>query len=194
MRLVSYTAPTVEPLPLSMIQAHLRVTETSEMALLNLYARSARQALERELGRQLMTATYDGYLDAFPSGKWIEVPMPPLVSVTSITYYDTADTAATVTATDYDVDVASEPGRIVLAYGKTWPTTALRPSNAVVVRFVAGYASEDLVPDPIKLALLHLTAHAYEHREPVLVGTIQQVLPATYWDLVVGYRVAWGIA
>jgi uncharacterized phiE125 gp8 family phage protein len=194
-RLVTYAAPALEPLELSTVQAHLRLTETSELGLLDLYAKAAREALERELGRQFISATYDGYLDAFPAGDTIELPMAPLVSVTSITYYDVNDTAATVTASDYDVDVASEPGRIVLAYGKTWPTTTLRPSNAVVVRYVAGYGTEPSnVPAPIRLALLHLTAHAFEHREPVLVGAVQSILPATYWDLVAGYRVAWGIA
>ena len=41
---------------------------------------------------------------------------------------------------DYFVDTKSELGRGSLAYGKTWPTTTLRPTNGVVVTFTAGHA------------------------------------------------------
>jgi len=46
-----------------------------------------------------------------------------------------------MTATDYFVDAISEPGRVSLGYSKLWPTATLRPANAVVVRFTAGYPS-----------------------------------------------------
>jgi uncharacterized phiE125 gp8 family phage protein len=71
-----------------------------------------------------------------------------------------------MTATDYFVDTKSNPGRGVLAYGKTWPTTTLRPANGIVIEFDAGYgdlASD--VPKRVKQAMLLIIGHLYERRE-----------------------------
>jgi uncharacterized phiE125 gp8 family phage protein len=64
------------------------------------------------------------------------------------------------------VDTKSEPGRVSLAYSKSWPTTTLRPINGVCVEFEAGYgdAATD-VPYRVKQAMLLLIGHLYEHRE-----------------------------
>jgi len=62
-------------------------------------------------------------------------------SVASVKYYDTENVEHTMPATDYFVDVVSEPGRVSLGYSKLWPTETLRPANAVCVRFTAGFPS-----------------------------------------------------
>jgi uncharacterized phiE125 gp8 family phage protein len=98
-----------------------------------------------------------------------------LQSVTSITWYDTADTATVISSSDYYVDTAAEPGRIVLKYGKYWPTDMLRPNRGVVVRFVAGWASRSVVPDQVKSYVRLFTAHRYAHREAVNIGNFGTV-------------------
>ena len=84
-----------------------------------------------------------------------------------IAYYDTNDTEYFIDV--YFVDTKSEPGRIVLNSGNSWPSTTLRPANGVCITFIAGYgdAATD-VPKKIKQAMLLLIGHYYENREAVL--------------------------
>jgi hypothetical protein len=85
-----------------------------------------------------------------------------------ISYYGTDDTEYFMDAADYIVDDKSEPGRIVLAYGQSWPSTTLRPANGVCVTFQAGYGdSASDVPKDIWIAILLILGHLYEHREEV---------------------------
>jgi hypothetical protein len=84
-----------------------------------------------------------------------------------IKYYDTDNTVAYFDASNYFVDIKSTPGRIVLAYGCTWPSVTLRPANGVCVTFIAGYGAASSVPQAVKQAMLLLMGHLYEHREEV---------------------------
>ncbi|MCH8157796.1 MAG: hypothetical protein IID18_08635, partial [Nitrospinae bacterium] len=65
------------------------------------------------------------------------------ISVNFLKTYDTASTAATFDASRYYVDSASEPGRIALNSGETWPAGPFREVNAVEIEFVAGYGAAD---------------------------------------------------
>ena len=85
--------------------------------------------------------TWDLWLDDWPCRDYISIPRPPMQSVASVKYYDTENVEHTMPATDYFVDVVSEPGRVSLGYSKLWPTETLRPANAVCVRFTAGFPS-----------------------------------------------------
>lgn len=139
---------------------------SAEDTLLTALITTAREYCEAFQNRAYINQTWDLWLDAFPAEDYIRIPLPPLVSVSSIKYYDTANTVATMTATDYFVDDKSEPGRVVLAYGKTWPTTTLRPANGVVVEFVAGYgAAAASVPKKVIQAMLLLIGHWFKQRE-----------------------------
>lgn len=138
------------------------------------------------LNRALVTQTWDLFLDRFPCA--IVLPLPPLQSVTSVTYLDNTGASQTLATNQYRVDTARVPARITPAYGVTWPNTYGVP-NAVTVRFVAGYGAPAAVPGPIRLGLTMLAAHFYEHREPVLVGTIQARLPFHVEALLMPFRV-----
>ncbi len=126
---------------------------------------AARQYCEGFQNRCYLTSTWELWLDEFPGWDYIEIPMPPLQSITSIDYYNTANTMTTITATDYFVDVKSEPGRVCLAYGKSWPSTTLRPANGVCVTFVAGETAAASVKNTWKQAILLLIGDYYENRE-----------------------------
>ena len=86
-----------------------------------------------------------------------------------IKYYGTDNTVYYLDGADYFVDSKSEPGRVVLAYGKSWPGTTLRPANGVCITFIAGYGAEDLnIPENIRNAMLLRIGDLYEHREDTL--------------------------
>jgi uncharacterized phiE125 gp8 family phage protein len=113
------------------------------------------------LGRQLITATWRLTLDCFPAGG-ILVPLPPLQEVTSITYIDAGGAEQTLATSVYQV-AGTDPARIVLAYGQSWPATRPRP-DAVRVEYIAGYGdSWNDVPEDIRHALICMVSAAYDN-------------------------------
>jgi uncharacterized phiE125 gp8 family phage protein len=198
MALVLVSTPAVEPVTLAEAKAHLRVDGTDEDALISALILAAREHCEAATGRVLVQQTWDLKLDRFPC--LIEVPLPPLRSVASISYLDDAGASQTLAGAYYLVDAASEPARITPSYGQSWPST-YPVTGAVTVRFVAGYPDDgnsppDLVanvPQSIKLAMLLLIGHWFEHRSDVLAENGLQVasLPRAVDALLIPYRV-WG--
>ena len=172
------TPPTEEPVTLAEIKDHLRVSGTAEDSLLTLYAQMAREAVEEETWRALMPQTWTLYLAGWPADGIIELPRPPLDSVTSIKYTDEDGVEATLAASNYRVDTAREPGRVVLAPNGEWPSDVLDSVNGVAVTFVAGYADASAVPPMAKAAILLQIGEIYANREAVIVGSTPQVTPA----------------
>jgi hypothetical protein len=83
-----------------------------------------------------------------------------------ISYYDTDNTEYFMSAADYFADDKSEPGRVSLGYGKSWPSTTLRPVNGVCITFIAGYGSTVAsIPENVKNAMLLLIGDYHENRE-----------------------------
>lgn len=181
------TAPASEPITVAEAKLHLRVDGTDEDTLIDSLVKTARRWIENTHGLALVTQTWDGSLDAFPYE--IVIPKYPLVSVTSITYHDDDLTTSTVfSSSNYQVDKAKRPPRIVLKNGSSWPTDSLRLSSGVVTRFVAGYGAASAVPDDIKAALKLLVGQMYMHREPEIVGTIISPVEFTVNALLAPHR------
>jgi uncharacterized phiE125 gp8 family phage protein len=161
--------PTVEPVSLDEAKSHLRIDSTDQDVLIASYIKTARVYCEQFQNRSYITQSWELWLDSFPSVDFIEIPLPPLQSVTSIAYYDMTNTATTVLAaafgTTYFVDSKNEPGKLCLGYGASWPTTTLRPYNGVCITFVSGYGIAELISENIKSAIKLIVGHLYEHRE-----------------------------
>ena len=200
------TPPAAEPVTLAEAKAHLRVDIANDDSLITDLIASARQAAESHTRRALVTQTWRLSLDRFP-GKplpwWdgvregaeipepanaVELPRPPLQSVTAVTAYDDTDAATVMPAADYFVDTDREPGRIVLRSGKTWPSVT-RVANGVEVVFVAGYGAASAVPQAIRQGILMLVGHTYENREAVVTDGAAAELPLGVAALWRPYRV-----
>lgn len=159
-------APAVEPISLTEAKLHLRIDTTAEDALISSLIKTARQYCESYQQRAYITQTWELWLDRFPDIDIIDVPLPPLQSISSIKYYDTANVGHTFAVSEYFVDSKSQPGRVSLSYGKSWPADTLRPTSGVCINFVAGYGSAaSAVPVTATYAILLLLAHYYENRE-----------------------------
>ncbi|MBE3118845.1 MAG: phage head-tail connector protein [Candidatus Atribacteria bacterium] len=182
--------PSTEPVSLSEAKAHLRVDIADDDTLISSLITAARQILEVQAQRQFVTATWVMTLDKFPLlCKEIRLLRPPIASVTSIYYLNSAGTSTLLAAADYRVDSASEPGRITPAYGKTWPI-AYPVTNAVTVTYSAGYGAASAVPKAITQAILLLVGHWYENREAVQAyGGGVTPLPMAVDALVAPFRV-----
>ena len=185
------TPPAAEPVALADIKAHLRITGTDEDALLTAMIEAARDYCEKYQNRAYITQTWELALDRFPpenyirifnlplqavSENYIRIPLPPLQSDLSVKYYGTDDTEYTFPVTDYQVDIHSQPGRVVLGYGKSWPSITLRPANGVIITFTAGYGdTADDVPEGVKQAIKVLVGNMYENREATDVKELKEV-------------------
>jgi uncharacterized phiE125 gp8 family phage protein len=181
MRLSLKTAPAARALDwATQIRPHLRIDSDEEQAYIeSIYVRAATDFVESLTGRQLITATYYGHLDAFPDGRVITLPRPPLQSVTSIKYLDDSGVLLELSADLYTVDIPAGPkcsrGRIILDYGESWPATRDDP-DAVTIEFVGGYGSSYAsIPGGLTAALLLHVGDAYAHREESAPGVLAAI-------------------
>lgn len=172
MALKLITAPVAEPLTVAEAKAHLRVSASDDDAYIEALIVAARQGAEHLTGRALMPQTLELALDEFESE--IQLPRPPLASVTSISYVDS--NGATQTTTDYILDDHGLEARLTPLYGESWPDTR-QQANAVLIRYVAGYADAASVPQQIKAWMLLRIGMLYEHRESVVAGASIAELP-----------------
>jgi uncharacterized phiE125 gp8 family phage protein len=157
-----HTAPTSEPVTASEAKAHLQVSTSDDDTLIAALIKAARMHVESYTNRQLMPATWELYLDEFASNV-IRLEKSPSVAISHIRYTDTDGNAATATAGNYAIDIATEPARLAPTYDAAWPSTRAI-ENAVIVKFTAGYGSAALVPDAIKSAILLIVGFLYENR------------------------------
>jgi uncharacterized phiE125 gp8 family phage protein len=189
-----YTAPALDPVTLTEAKSQLRVTGNEEDTLILAYLRAATRYAENYLGRALITQTLEAKFERFPCGyEALELPQPPLQSVTSIVYRSAETTYTTLPTTEYEVDVVSPRGRIILGYGKSWPTTLGMPmAFDVTVRYVAGYGVDSTyIPATIRSAILMFLAHLYEQREAV-TDQIVNVVPFGVQAMLDQERMNWG--
>lgn len=169
----------------------VKTGDVTEDDLISALITAAREYCEGFTGRALATQTLEAYPQRFPCADEIELPRPPLQSVTSVKYTDSDGDETTMTEdTDYIVDTDSTVGRIVLPYAETWPTATLYTVNPIKVRYVAGY---ETIPRSIKQAMLLLIGHWYANREAVLVGqgTMSKEIEFAVKALLTMQRVRW---
>lgn len=172
------TAPTSEPLTVdgpTGVYTHSRITNDGERDLIEALITTARQWLEFETGRAFLSQTWDFYVHDFWNGCVLELPFPPLQSITSVKYTDEDGDEQTVTATVYEVDTASTPATLYLADGQSWPSDVKVKRNAVVIRTVCGHEEVDDVPATAIHALRLMVADMYEHRETTVMASLSRV-------------------
>jgi uncharacterized phiE125 gp8 family phage protein len=150
------TQPILEPLDLEEVKKAIQFTSDTDDTLIDTWISASRQRFETQTGRQILTATWELWLDRFPCGG-IELTKAPLQSVTSVKYIDTDGTLQTMDAADYAVKTPQGPqcdrGWIEPAFGETWPSTR-DESGAVRIRYSAGYGSaQGDVPELVRSAL-----------------------------------------
>ena len=176
MNLIRVVEPAVEPVPLSDIKAHLRLTPSDFDSQLNGLIAAARDYTEAVLCRRaLITQTLEVRVDAF-WGHALLLPRPPAQSIVSVKYLDSGDgSLVTLDPSQYVLDQHSDPARLLCSYGNTFPV-ARRDPSAVTVRYVAGYgaAASDIPPS---LQLLIRLRVATWYQQPEAVGRRLVELP-----------------
>lgn len=188
------------------MKAHLHVDHDDDDALIELYTAAATARLDGRDGllqRALVAQTWDLKLERFPgcmaygasawNWPWITLPLPPLLSVDFVKYFDADDSEQTWDAGSYHVVGVGggQPGRIQLRDSQSWPSISTSWPEPVTVRFTAGHLdpteSPDIVgevPPAIVQAIKLITGHLYANRESVVVGvTAVEVPQSALWLL-----------
>jgi uncharacterized phiE125 gp8 family phage protein len=104
---------------------------------------AATQAAEDDTHRALMPQTWELVLSGFPSSGVIVLPRPPLIEVTSVSYYNGDDTAELAgSPAEYSVVPSGRftRGKVLPLDGASFPTISSR-DDAVTITYRAGYTS-----------------------------------------------------
>jgi uncharacterized phiE125 gp8 family phage protein len=187
MALVLTSGPAAEPVTVAEAKAHLRIDGTAEDVLIASLILTSRLHIEAALGLALVTQSWKLLLDRWPKEQTVPLPLHPVQAVASVKVYASDGSPTTVAGSDYLVDAASRPGRLVPS-GVSFPVPG-KAAGGIEVAFTAGYgAAATDVPAPIRQALLLLVAHWYEHRDPIEIGTDATIIPAAVSELLKPYR------
>jgi uncharacterized phiE125 gp8 family phage protein len=190
MALKLITPPAVEPVSLAEAKLHLRVDETADDDLIRSLIQTCRQDIETLCLHALITQTWNLYLDGFPGCSEIELPWPPLQSVTGVYYIEEGGVEKTFASSNYFVDINSTPGKIVLKTSASWPAMSNpQVANPVRIEFKCGFGDIPSSVDYRAIAAIKLLlGHYYENREAVFMGRTNPVLlpmgvSGLCWDL-----------
>jgi len=164
--------PAIEPVTLAEAKLHCRIDHPDEDSLLTGLIIAARQWMEQATRRSFITQTLKlnlaGWLQT------IQLPHPPLQSVSNVAYINSNGETVAVESANYTVVSACEPGEILPS--QSWPSTSLAPGLPVQIEYIAGYGdTADAVPQLYRQAILLMVAHWYENREATLPMNLRTV-------------------
>lgn len=163
------------PISVSDLKTQMRISGSDEDALLARYIVTATKLLEKYCSRSFVEQDhvltldnvrgYESDLGSFlGSNATIYLGRPPILSVTSVKFYDDDRTETTVSSSDYYVDV--NQGRIVPQEGITWQSAQDR-LNAVIISYKGGMVADGSgadLPSEIIDAVAMFAIHLYENR------------------------------
>jgi uncharacterized phiE125 gp8 family phage protein len=175
--LIVTTAATVEPVTLAEAKAHLRVTHSSDDALITALIPAAREAVEQATGRALAAAAYRW---ASEDTDTLRLPLWPVDTVTAVSYEDGDGARQTMDAADYTLD--GDRARVTVDeppdYGVRWSVSfTVAPTN---------------LPAALKHAVLLLVGDLYANAEATITDQSVAANPAVD-RLLSPYRVNLGL-
>jgi uncharacterized phiE125 gp8 family phage protein len=213
MRLTLVTGPDVEPLTAAEAKARLNIGSEVSDEVMQAYITASRQRIDGAdgwLGRAINTQTWQGKLDEFPvtnvDGGRIYIPLPPLQSISSVSYLDSNGLPIAVASGDYQLVMGPRP--FIVPTGSSWPVGGTQ-ADAITIEFIAGYgdAGSD-VPEPIRTAIALAVGHIHHiaSRNPAVTmeaeegigqtrygvtAEVFKVIDDTVQSLLSTYRVIW---
>jgi uncharacterized phiE125 gp8 family phage protein len=178
------TPPSVEPISLAEAKAHVRVTHTDDDTYIAKLISASRRLVEQCYDLCLLQQNWSLFLDQWPAGSVIALPLFPILSIADLLVYGDDDVAATIDHAHYYLDAAARPSRLILRQGRSFPPAGRR-ANGIEVKLVAGFGTAaNAVPETIKQALLIIIADWYASRGDVDAGA----LPLSAQSLLAPYR------
>ncbi len=171
--LTRITAPASEPVTLAEAKLYLRVDSTTEDNLISDLIVAARMSAEQWLRSSLITQSwklsYNDYVD-----EAVLLPMPPVVSISSVVVINRDSTTQTISANNYYLNAAKN----MLLFDNCVS------GFSIEISYNTGYGSAAQVPSPIKYGILAHIAAMYDERG--LIG--QANLPPQVSSLYLPFR------
>lgn len=184
--------PTTEPITTAEAKAHLRVDFADEDTYIDTLIASARKYCEQYTNRVFITQTWRQNEDCFKSP--IRLKVNPVISLTSLKYYDTNEAQQTLTdsSANFQKDFLSDGAKIYEGLTNAFPSIG-STINPIEIITVCGYGAASDVPEDIKHAIKLMVSHLYENREGVNVvigGLAMQIeMPNVVKNLLAPYRI-----
>lgn len=165
------SSPSISPLTVDMLKAHMRIMggDGSHDTILNAHLRAAITYFERATNRTFFYRSLRWLLDDFQPVFYL--PLSPSDEVDSIKYLDTDGVMQTLDPAQYQVELEGMPTRIAPAPGTAWPAVT-KMYGAVVIEYWAG---ESLIPADVQTAIYMLAANYYENAEASTAQALQPV-------------------
>jgi uncharacterized phiE125 gp8 family phage protein len=174
------TAPAGMPFDFDEIKEHIRVDHEIEDAVLKTYILAAIDYVEKFTWRKLRPTTYTGYADSWDT---FNIQLHPVTSITSVKYYDAANSLQTMSASDYQTDLISIPASINFL---TTYSVFDRP-NAIQIEFVSGYADLYAIPSGLVSGLYLMIGHLFDNRNSTSMVKMH-TLPIGLHDILAQYN------
>ena len=184
--------PATEPITLVEAKAHLRVDFSDEDDYIDTLIISARKYCEAYCNRVFITQTWRQNENEWNNP--IQLKVNPVVSVTSLKYYDTNESQQTITdsSANYQKDLNSDVAKIYEGLTNAFPAIG-STINPIEIITVCGYGAASDVPDDIKHAIKIMVSWMYENREGVNVPLNNQAsdipMPSAVKHLLTRYRI-----
>jgi len=188
-QITQIVAPLDYPVTLQEAKDHLRVDISDDDTLITSMISAATDFCEAYTQRAFVPRTYRADLPDFWRG---QLPMRPIISISSYQYYDTSSPEALTTWAASNYQLVND----VLHYTEaaSFPSWAYR-ADAIQITYTAGYAPTsspevpaESVPTAVKAAILMIVGDLYENREAKITGVMQTTNP-TVMMLLSSYRV-----
>lgn len=165
--------PAKTPIAVDELSRYLRLlnTDGDTQQELSDMIKAATSYIERQNSLALITQTWACTLDNF-AAREIVLPVYPVLAISSIQYYDSANASQTFSSASYRLGRRNDDmGLVQLNTDASWPSVYDR-TGAVTITFTAGYgALPTLIPGHIRQAVKILAGHFYQN--PVLAGDTQ---------------------
>lgn len=143
------TPATEYPLTVTQVRSRLKIDSAAEDPYIQTLITELTGLIDGGnglIGRALCRQTWEYRLPGFGCGP-IQIPLPPLVSISSVKYLDTTATEQTVSSADYVlIDQGDLPSIVQPVLGKMWPITACNRPDAVRIQFLCGYLTASIPP------------------------------------------------
>ncbi len=166
----------IEPITVIDAKKYLRIDDDEDDFVVMGLIKQAREYCEEYQGKKYINQTIEGYLDYFPSGNGnIEFrDCSPVQYVESIKYTDKDGIEHVFGQENYSLDNVSFVNQIYLNYGKSWPSTILKPQNGVKITFIAGFDSVSQIPETYKWAMILHMKLLYDDYKPEERAKLEQ--------------------
>lgn len=167
---------------------HLEIEHTDKDTFITALALAASQMIDGYdglVGKAVAEQTVKYSIQTPPSDH-IHLPIFPVKSLTSVSYYDSAGNVQAIDVNNFRLIGNEDYAWLEAVEGFTWPTVFDR-HDAITFTLLCGFSE---VPQVIKHAALMLVAHWFENREAAAEKSVKAIDFAV--DALVGrYRKGW---